>query len=96
MKNFNEIFNKIAETEKRYVEETTKEMAKEIIAEDGDIQLMNIASSLRNIVKISGKDCVQSQDYYDIYIEDIAETFEKIAISGLNIKKHTSGFNFNL
>lgn len=64
-------------------------MAKEVIAEDGDIQLMNIAASLRNIVKISGKDCIQSKDYYDIYINNIA-------IAGLNIKKHESGFNFNL
>lgn len=96
MKNFNEIFNRISETEKRYVEETTKEMAKEIAEEDGDIQLMNIATSLRNIAKISGKDCVRSKDYYDIYLDNIAETFEKIAIGGLNIKKHESGFNFNL
>ena len=96
MKNFNELFNAIANTDKKYVEDTVKKFAAEIVAEDGDIKLLNIAASIKNIVKISGKDCVESKDYYDIYLEDVSTILENFVINKLNIKKHNSGFNFNL
>lgn len=96
MRNFNELFNEIANTNKNDV--NLEKIAEDIMSEDGDIQLMNIAAGLRRIVEVTGNNVCQTRDCYEIKLEEIATTFEKVATGWTRIRntKKSGGFNYFL
>ena len=79
MKNFNNIFKRFEHIDACDVEWKAKNVAEEIIENEGDIQLMLITIAMRKLIEVSGRKYIENYRYDHISIEVIISIFENAA-----------------
>ena len=79
MKNFNNIFKRFENIDACDVEWKEKNVAEEIIENEGDIQLMLITIAMRKLIEVSGRKYIENYRYDHISIEVIVSICENAA-----------------